>query len=122
MRTILADIRDVNDEWVRMHAEAGDFVVFPSGIQHRFAVDDKNYVQAMRLYPGSGTPDWSSTPRSEMKGNSTSRNEYVDKYLCGIDPDTDHDHGQAVSASGSPDNMFSSSIIIFAAAIGLVVF
>ena len=41
----LVDIRDVNDQWVRMHAKAGDFVEFPKGIEHRFSVDDKGYIQ-----------------------------------------------------------------------------
>lgn len=89
------DIRDVNDEWVRMHAKAGAFVEFPSGIDHRFAVDDTLYIQAMRLFPGSGEPDWTSVKRSEIKGNSTARTEYVNKYLCGIDPDFDHNETHA---------------------------
>jgi len=84
------DIRDVNDEWVRMHATAGAFIIFPSGIEHRFAVDENLYIQAMRLFPGSGDPDWSSVPRAETHGNNTARNEYIDTYLCGIDPDMDH--------------------------------
>ena len=41
----LVDIRDVNDQWVRMHAKAGDFVEFPKGIEHRFSVDDTGYIQ-----------------------------------------------------------------------------
>ena len=44
------------------------------------------HTKAMRLFPGSGDPDWSSVARSEMKNNAA-RNAYVDKYLCGIDPD-----------------------------------
>ena len=41
----LVDIRDVNDQWVRMHAKAGDFVEFPKGIEHRFSVDETGYIQ-----------------------------------------------------------------------------
>ena len=41
----LVDIRDVDDQWVRMHAKAGDFVEFPKGIEHRFSVDDTGYIQ-----------------------------------------------------------------------------
>ena len=48
----------------------------------------------MRLFPGSAAPDWSSVPRSEIDGNNTARNAYVDTFLCGIDPDTDHHHGE----------------------------
>lgn len=99
------DIRDVNDEWVRMHAKAGAFIIFPSGIEHRFSVDDTLYVQAMRLFPGSGDPDWSSVSRSETHGNITARNNYVDMFLCGIDPDLDHgmlhedDHDHDISSA-----------------------
>jgi len=85
------DIRDVNDEWVRMHARAGDLVEFPTGIEHRFSVDDDEYIQAMRLFPGSGAPDWSSVHREDVHGNNTSRNDYVEKYLCGVDPDLEDD-------------------------------
>jgi len=98
------DIRDVNDEWVRMHARAGDFVEFPSGIEHRFAVDDNLYIQAMRLYPGDGEPDWSSVHRSEVHGNNTSRNEYVDKYLCGVDPDLEDHHGDPDDHHDDPED------------------
>ena len=86
-----ADIRDLNDEWVRVHAGPGDFLEFPTGIEHRFSVDSDLYVQAMRLFPGSDDPDWSAVPRSDIHGNNTSRTAYVDKYLCGIDPDLDGD-------------------------------
>ena len=103
--TILPDIRDVNDEWVRMNAARGAFITFPSGIEHRFAVDESLYIQAMRLFPGSGAPDWSSVPRSEIHGNNTARDAYVDAFMCGIDPDMDHhhggDHGVSDDASGA---------------------
>ena len=75
-----------------MEATKGAFITFPSGIEHRFAVDENLYIQAMRLFPGSAAPDWSSVPRSEIHGNNTARNAYVDAFLCGIDPDTDHHH------------------------------
>jgi len=89
------DIRDVNDEWVRMAANAGDLIVFPAGIEHRFSVDQGLYIQAMRLFPGSDDPDWSSISRSEhaMFHNSTARDDYVNTYLCGTDPDKDNGHG-----------------------------
>ena len=95
------DIRDVNDEWVRVHAQAGDFIVFPSGIDHRFSVDENNYIQAMRLFQGSDDPDWSSVARTNQTDNA-SRQQYVDTYLCGIEPSSSgdsedsHDHSSHV--------------------------
>jgi len=82
------DIRDANDEWVRISAKAGDFMVLPAGINHRFTVDENNFITAMRLF--SGSPVWTSYRRDEVLGNLTARNDYVDKYLCGVDPDVVH--------------------------------
>jgi len=97
------DIRDVNDEWVRMHAKAGDLIIFPTGIEHRFAVDESLYIQAMRLFPGSAEPDWSSVARSEIHGNNTARTEYVETYLCGVDPDMDDHHHDEEKSHDSHD-------------------
>jgi cupin superfamily acireductone dioxygenase involved in methionine salvage len=93
------DLRDVNDEWVRMYVERGDFLEWPKGIEHRFTVtSDDSYIQAMRLYKGSGTPDWSAIPRSFSAeyGNNTARNDYVSTYLCGNDPDIINDDDDVV--------------------------
>jgi len=104
------DIRDVNDVWVRMHARVGDLIVFPTGIEHRFAVDEDLYVQAMRLFPGAGAPDWSSVPRSEIHGNLTERNEYVNTYLCGEDPDGHaHVHSDDM-ASSNPGACYDTQV------------
>jgi len=134
------DIRDVNDEWVRMHARAGDFVEFPSGIEHRFAVDESLYIQAIRLFPGSEDPDWSSVPRSNVTESNTARNDYVDAYLCGEDPDVmddHHDHDEDDSSASEEDDSSASeeddssaselrkmtlSIISLAAIVGIVIF
>jgi len=79
------DIRDVDDEWVRIHIKKGDFFTWPAGINHRFSVDSNSSIQAMRLFKGS--PIWTAYPRDEVFGNHTARNDYVDTYLCGEDPD-----------------------------------
>jgi hypothetical protein len=52
----------------------------------RFTVDTGNFITAMRLFEGS--PIWSSFVRDDVKGNHTSRHEYVHKYMCGDDPDS----------------------------------
>ena len=105
------DLRDVNDNWVRMSVKAGDFMEWPSGIYHRFTVDGDNFITAMRLFKGS--PVWTPYPRSEMLANNTVRNDYVKEYLCGEDPDQPEDgedHDQPEDASSSPK--FLSGTII----------
>jgi len=102
------DIRDVNDEWVRMHARAGDFLIFPSGIEHRFSVDETLYVQAMRLFPGSGTPDWTAVPSDQVQSNNTARIGYIETYLCGIDPDEDHGHEHGCTKPAASDDETSA--------------
>lgn len=38
------DVRDGEDRWVRVRAEAGDLLVLPAGIWHRFTVEGEGEV------------------------------------------------------------------------------
>jgi len=41
---------------VRISMGAGDMIVLPAGMYHRFTLDEGNYLKAMRLFVGA--PIW----------------------------------------------------------------
>lgn len=38
------------DNWIRIHVDAGNLIVLPAGIYHRFSLDSNEYVRMMRLF------------------------------------------------------------------------
>jgi 1,2-dihydroxy-3-keto-5-methylthiopentene dioxygenase len=43
------DVRDKQDQWIRILCSKGDLIVLPAGIYHRFTTTETNYVKAMRF-------------------------------------------------------------------------
>jgi len=74
------DVRDAADRWIRIHTKAGDMVVLPEGIYHRFTLDQGNKIVANRLFVGE--PVWKPHNRPQEEGEAApSREKYVRAFV-----------------------------------------
>lgn len=72
------DVRDNVDKWIRIEVSKGDMIVLPAGIYHRFTLDEKNYIKAVRLFVGE--PVWTPYNRTEIDEKHPSRIEYKEYF------------------------------------------
>jgi 1,2-dihydroxy-3-keto-5-methylthiopentene dioxygenase len=44
------DIRSADDRWMRVKVEAGDLIVVPADLYHRFVLTDRREIRCVRLF------------------------------------------------------------------------
>ncbi|KAI0631852.1 1,2-dihydroxy-3-keto-5-methylthiopentene dioxygenase [Trametes polyzona] len=78
------DVREhTTDAWIRCHLEAGDMIILPAGIYHRFSLDENERARTLRLFKDQ--PKW----EAHYRGPETDKNRYRVEYLktfSGRDP------------------------------------
>lgn len=56
------DLRDKNDQWLRVHVQQGDLIIVPANKWHRFTLDAARTITCKRLF--KDTAGWVPVPRA----------------------------------------------------------
>lgn len=74
------DVRDGEEQWIRIQVTAGDMIVIPSGIYHRFTLDTNNFIRAKRFFIGE--PVW--LPYNRPADEVPARQDYLRRLKQGF--------------------------------------
>ncbi|KHN74335.1 1,2-dihydroxy-3-keto-5-methylthiopentene dioxygenase [Toxocara canis] len=77
------DVRNHNDEWIRIAVQPGDAVILPPGIFHRFTPDHRDYVHFLRLFKDN--QQWVAHNRNELAKVMSIRQQYLKDYIENIE-------------------------------------
>ncbi|KAJ6461802.1 Acireductone dioxygenase ARD family [Mycena sanguinolenta] len=79
------DVRETpTDAWIRIAVAPGDLLVLPAGIYHRFTLDTKDQIRALRLFKDE--PKWIPHARSAGTGTNAHRVGYLREIGAEIVP------------------------------------
>ncbi|KAJ6464967.1 Acireductone dioxygenase ARD family [Mycena sanguinolenta] len=77
------DVRETpTDAWIRIAVAPGDLLVLPAGIYHRFTLDTKDQIRALRLFKDE--PKWIPHARSGGTDTNAHRVGYLREIGAGI--------------------------------------
>ncbi|KAI8918564.1 1,2-dihydroxy-3-keto-5-methylthiopentene dioxygenase 3 [Powellomyces hirtus] len=73
------DVRSPGDQWIRIALKAGEMIILPAGMYHRFTLDSTNYLKCQRLFKED--PKWTPLNRSEETDKNSYRTSYVETFI-----------------------------------------